>query len=109
MGAVIRRFVRTADNSMILSQHGFPPPDISDRLEPAVGAQVIATCDAFDDPSLPITELLVGFDVAGDGGGGWEHLDIAYRVGSKHYVLEVAETIVRCGQGVDPSICTASQ
>jgi hypothetical protein len=108
LGAVIRTFTRSSSDTMIISIHGFPPAEVPDMLSPAVGAQVSIACGplgAGDDPSAPITELLVGFTVDGNSGGGWEGVDIGYSIGSTHHILEVGETIVRCGSGVDPGLC----
>ncbi len=105
LGALVRTFVRSASDTMIISMQGYPPPSVSDHLDPAVGASVAITCATSDEPAAPFTELLIGFSVDGDAGGGWDGVDVAYRLGASHYILHVTETIVRCGEELDPGIC----
>ncbi len=106
LGALVRTFVRSASDTMIISIEGYPPPSVSDHLDPAAGASVIATCATSDEPTTPFTELLIGFSVDGDSGGGWDGVDVAYHLGANHYILHVTETIVRCGAGLAPGICS---
>lgn len=104
LGAVVRTFVRRPGDLTIISKGGFPP-DVPDQLSQAVGTQISVSCSAMEDPATPYTELLVGFDSSGNSGAGWRGVDIAYVVRGEHRVLQIDETIARCGPGLDPGVC----
>ncbi|MBI3751646.1 MAG: hypothetical protein HY263_08345 [Chloroflexi bacterium] len=104
LGAGIRSFFRRSGDVPIISKPGFPP-DVPDPVSPAVGAQVTTSCAAMEDPGAPYTELLVGFDATGGSGAGWSGVDIGYTVRGEHRILQVNETIARCGPSLDPGVC----
>ena len=73
------------------SVEGFPPPAsfAPDHLSEAIGYRVQVRC-RHDDPPQTYTELLLGFERAGDSGGGWHGIDVGYVFGGRHRIVSLA-------------------
>ena len=76
------------------------PPKVPQRLQPAAGFRVTNAC-AEGSPRPPAAELLVGLaKLPGSHGGGWTGTNVAYRVGSRQYVVTLNQSFYACGVGV---------
>jgi len=99
LGTQIRQFKPAPAHTPILSLDGYPP-NLPDRLHPAVGFSVSNRCAA---PGLPATytELLIGIDHgAGNSGGGWRGIKVGYTAGGRHYAVTLGYDILICGSAV---------
>jgi hypothetical protein len=102
LGASVRVFTPSSGHSTIVSMDGYPPP-LPDSLQPAIGFAVTTPCG--DVGSGPYTELLIGFEPTDPAGGGWDGIDVSYRVGGVEYVLVVGQAFVQCGTAPLPGYC----
>jgi hypothetical protein len=105
LGASVRVFTPSSGHSVIISMDGYPPP-LPDTLQPAVGFGVTTPCG--DVGTGPYTELLLGFEPTGTAGGGWNGVDVTYRVAGVEYVLVVRQAFVQCGTASLPGYCPGS-
>jgi hypothetical protein len=102
LGASVRVFTPSEGHSTIISIDGYPPP-LPDVLQSAVGFGVTTTCGPVG--TGPYTELLIGLEPVGTAGGGWDGIDVTYRVGGAEYVLVVRQALVQCGTDPLPAYC----
>ena len=109
LGVRLRAFTPTQDHSPIIGVDGWPPPvsEVPDPLEGVSGFAVSTRCE--DGPYDPYTELLVGFGLVSTDGGGWQGIDVAYRIGGRHRVVFLNHDLMICGTSVDCSIPGSSQ
>ena len=105
LGASVRVFTPGADHTPIISMDRYPPP-LPDPLEPAIGFDVRTPCG--DVGAGPYTELLLGLAPTDPAGGGWDGIDVTYRVGGTEYVLVVRQAFVQCGTSSMPDYCSGS-
>jgi hypothetical protein len=107
LGARVREFTyQPLVHSFISSVVGFPPPStyVPDPLHEVAGSAVTSPCS--QPPSGASTELLIGLAKVGDGGGGWQGIDVAYSVGAQSYVLFIDQDLLICGTSVP--LCSSS-
>lgn len=106
LGASVRVFTPSDGHSPIISMDGYPPA-LQDPLQNAVGFAVTTPCG---DPAsgVPYTELLIGFAPTDAAGGGWDGIDVTYKVGETQYVLVVGQAFVQCGTASLPAYCGGS-
>lgn len=105
LGASIRVFTPGADHTPIISMDRYPPP-LPDELVPASGFNVTTPCGQVG--AGPYSELLIGFSPADLAGGGWDGVDVTYRVAGVEYVLVVRQAFVQCGTAPLPDYCPGS-
>lgn len=101
LGASFREFDYVPmQHSPILSTVGYPPPTdlVPDLLRDARGAVVTARCT--HPPVGLVAELLVGLGRVGSDGGGWEGVDVTYKVGGDEQVLHLQRNLLICGISV---------
>lgn len=96
LGARVREFQYPWGGSGIISQEGYPP-DLPGPSHPLRGYVVQSPCGD-SAPGAEYTELDVGVGKpAGSTGGGWNGIDVAYRVGSQRYVVTFDDFVDSCG------------
>jgi hypothetical protein len=95
LGARIRTFTWSEANTPIGSVGGFPPALVEDMLAPVAGYAVGSACDA--RPGQPFTELLVGLELTGEDGGGWDGILVEYDVGGRAEILRIDRGMFICG------------
>ena len=96
-GLAARTFEPAGSNLPIGSIEGFPPP-VPDSLSPAIGFLVTTQCA--EPPGPVYSELIVGFDVVGTDGGGWQAIDIGYDAGGHEYILRTRQDLLICGASI---------
>jgi hypothetical protein len=96
LGAFVREFPSHAGELPLAGVKGFPPT-VSDPLTPAAGYAITMPCVATGEPPV-YQELDIGFaKPVGSSGGGWNGIDIAYRVGATQYVVSLNYFVFTCG------------
>lgn len=105
IGASVRVFTPSSGHTTIISMDRYPPA-LPDALLPAIGFSVATPCG--DVGSGPYTELLIGFAPTDPAGGGWDGIDVTYRVAGVTYVLVVRQAFVQCGTASLPDYCPPS-
>jgi hypothetical protein len=105
LGASVRVFTPSAGHTTIISMDGYPPP-LPDTIQTAVGFGVTTPCG--DVGNGPYTELLIGLAPGDPAGGGWDGIDVTYRVAGVESVLVVRQAFVQCGTTPQPGYCPAS-
>ncbi len=105
LGASVRVFVPSSGHTPIISMDRYPPA-LPDGLQPASGFGVTTPCGPVG--AGPYTELLLGFAPTGATGGGWDGIDVTYRVAGVEYVLVVRQAFVQCGTASLPGYCPGS-
>jgi hypothetical protein len=96
LGALVREFPNNPYDLGIISAPGYPPA-LPDKLHPAVGFAVTHACVSTGVPPID-TELLVGIaKPPGSAGGGWDGINVAYRIGSRQYVVTLNNFVFTCG------------
>ena len=100
LGAGIRRFTPTTDHTPVIGLPVWPPDPkvVPDQLAPIDGYAVTTPCS--QDPQAPYTELLIGLGRQGTDGGGWNGVDVAYRVGRAERILAIDQKLFICGPAV---------
>jgi hypothetical protein len=93
-GTVIHDFRYGPNEEPIIGVYGFPPDFPSGTAE-TVGYVVDVPCP--HKANGRAIELIVGLTVTGPEGGGWLGADVAYTVGDRRYVLELANRMLICG------------
>jgi hypothetical protein len=106
LGASVRVFTPSEGHSPIISMDGYPPA-LPDTLQPAVGFGVTTPCGDVAS-GVAYTELLIGLEPTDPAGGGWDGIDVTYRVGGTESVLVVGQAFVQCGTAPLPDYCPAS-
>jgi len=108
VGASIRTFQPSPSHTVIIGVQPYPPPAsvVPDPLVPAVGATVSTACS--NGPTEPYTELIIGLQLVGDDGGGWQGVDITYRSVSGAHTVEIGNDLFICGKSVQV-YCTDPQ
>jgi hypothetical protein len=96
LGALVREFPSGTSDLGIGGVKGYPPV-VPDKLRPAVGFAVTHVCVSTGVPPI-YTELLVGVaKPPGSLGGGWDGINVAYRIGSRQYVVTLNYFVFTCG------------
>ena len=106
LGAFIRQFTPNQGVMPIGSVEGFPP-SVAGALQPVKGFVVDRSCQYVNpDPSLPYTELVLGFGRNGDpSGGGWLGVDVGYTSGGHHRVVLLGYDFLICGSATPSRYC----
>ena len=96
LGAFVREFPSHQGDLSIGGVKGFPP-NVPDELHPATGYSITKPCAATGEPAV-YEELDIGLAKPIDSsGGGWNGINVAYRIGSTHYVLTLNNFVFTCG------------
>jgi hypothetical protein len=110
LGAVAREFVPNSNDTPIISVDYYPPSStvVPDTLHDIYGYAVTTPCSL--DPGALYTELLIGMTVTNSDGGGWQGVDVGYKVGGRHRILVInygilicGNSVPRCARGASPS------
>jgi hypothetical protein len=106
LGAFMREFTASRSHTPIGSMDGFPP-NLPDTLHPVKGFAVKYRCQHPNpDPSVPYTELLIGFGRGtGTSGGGWMGVDVGYTAGGHHHVVSLGYDLLICGSAAPARYC----
>jgi hypothetical protein len=97
---LIRAFLETQTHRPIVGVEGYPPPvsEVPDELVQADGYVVRSQCSAGDQGSY--TELLIGLEMTGPDGGGWNGIDISYTSQGQERTLHLDQDLLICGPAV---------
>jgi hypothetical protein len=100
LGALVREFVPSPNDSPIISVDYYPPSpsQVPDTLHDIFGYAVTTLCSL--DPNAPYTELLIGLTLTSNDGGGWQGVDVAYTIGGRHRILVINNGVLICGDSV---------
>jgi hypothetical protein len=106
LGALVRRFTPTDVDTPVVSTHPFPPPAAvaPDVLAPAIGSIVDTPCTV--DGTGAYTELLIGLELTGPEGGGWQGIDIGYSADGQKQIVGLDHDLLICGSAL-PDRCTS--
>jgi hypothetical protein len=92
--------------TIVDSVQGFPP-QVETALGPAAGYVVTTPCDLKPNPSAAFTVFDFGVrSPAGHQGGGWNLIEIGYRVHGFHHVLTVDSSVYICGVQMPADVCS---
>jgi hypothetical protein len=109
LGALIREYTPAPGAEGMGSREGFPPqvPPVPEALKPVPGFVVSHRCQHPQlDPSVPITELVLGFARTSDhNGGGWLGVDVGYDSGIRHHVVSLNYNFLICGPAAPQQFC----
>lgn len=100
LGARVRLIDDHEGSTPIGSVHPFPP-NVTQPLEDAVGAQVSTSCA----DRVRYTEIDLGLGRDGLAGGGWYGFQITYKAKGQEYVLLLHDVLVLCGPDVPDDQC----
>jgi hypothetical protein len=106
LGAFARQFPHTSGMALG-SVEGFPPQVSGGTLQPIKGFAVSSHCQhPILDPTIPYTELDLGFGRTPDSsGGGWLGVDVGYNSGGRHHVVSLNYNFLICGPAVPQKFC----
>jgi hypothetical protein len=106
LGALVRSFTPTATDTPIISTHPYPPPAsvVPDVQSSAVGTVIDTPCS--DDGQGVYTELLIGLELTGPEGGGWQGIDIGYTAAGQRHVVGLEHDLFICGSAL-PDRCVS--
>jgi hypothetical protein len=97
LGAMVRELDPKTGGGPLIEKGGYPPT-VAQPLHSAIGYAVTVPCGA---DMTRYTELDLGFArTPGTRGGGWTGINIAYRVGTRQYVVTLGYTVYVCGPAV---------
>ena len=82
----------------IISLGGYPP-NLPDRLYPAIGYKLSDLCSE-NSPGQPYTELLIGLTPATTKGGGWLGINVRYEDDGHQRITTLPYNVFSCGPAV---------